>query len=164
MIRIPDPRGPRSRKLIGGTLALAVTIVGGFEGARLVAYRDSVGIPTICYGETRGVHMGDRATAAQCKAQFSAALGDFATHMEHCIRDPAKIPDKSYVAFLSLAYNIGTGGFCASSVARDINAGNLPRACDDILRYDHAGGRELAGLTIRRRKERSLCIDGLEGR
>ncbi|OJU12766.1 MAG: hypothetical protein BGN85_08885 [Alphaproteobacteria bacterium 64-11] len=160
---IPRPPDPRGRKLIGATLALAIATVGGFEGVRYVAYRDSVGIPTICYGETRGVHMGDRASAAECKRQFTAALGDFASRMNACLVDPASIPDKSYVAFLSLAYNIGTGAFCRSSVARDVNSGRLAKACDDVLLYDHAGGRRLAGLTIRRRKERALCMLGIGG-
>ena len=47
-------------KKSAGLAAVAIAIVGGFEGLRTVAYRDQVNIPTICFGETRGVQMGDR--------------------------------------------------------------------------------------------------------
>ena len=50
---------------------IAVGIVGGFEGLRTKAYRDVVGVPTICFGETRGVKMGDTATDAQIGATGS---------------------------------------------------------------------------------------------
>ena len=49
-------------------LAAAVALVSGFEGLRNYAYRDPVGIPTICFGETRGVHMGDYKTTQEGKA------------------------------------------------------------------------------------------------
>ena len=51
-----------------GWLAVAVSVVGGFEGLRQSAYLDPVSIPTICYGETRGVKLGDTRTKAECDA------------------------------------------------------------------------------------------------
>ena len=59
---------PSRRKAIA--LALAVALAAPAEGLRQVAYRDPVGIPTICFGSTRNVHMGDTATVEQCKTLF----------------------------------------------------------------------------------------------
>ena len=46
--------------------ALAIAIAAPAEGLRQVAYRDPVGITTICFGSTKGVKMGDTATFEQC--------------------------------------------------------------------------------------------------
>lgn len=141
--------------------ALAVAVVGGYEGLRTKAYRDVVGIPTVCFGETRGVKMGDTYTVDECKAMLGDGLTEFEADIRRCLVAPDKIPDKPYVAFLSLSYNIGIGAFCRSTVARKANAGDIRGACDAILAWDKAGGRVIAGLTTRRQGERKLCLEGL---
>lgn len=151
-----------SKARIAGLAGLAVAVVGGFEGLRTVAYYDPPGIPTICYGETRGVKMGDTATEAECKARLIATLGEFSGQIDRCL--PAKLPDPTYVAFLSAAYNIGPQAFCGSSMARKAIAGDLRGACDALLMWDKttiAGVRaRLPGLTRRREEERTLCLKG----
>lgn len=47
--------------------ATAIALIGSWEGLRTVAYRNIVGIPTVCFGGTRGVKMGDRYTVDECK-------------------------------------------------------------------------------------------------
>lgn len=141
--------------------ALAVAVVGGYEGLRTKAYRDVVGIPTVCFGETRGVKMGDAYTVEECRAMLGDGLVEFEAGVRKCLTAPDRIPDKPYVAFLSLSYNIGTGAFCGSTVARKANAGDLRGACDAILAWNKAGGRVIAGLTTRRQGERKLCLEGL---
>lgn len=154
----------RLRK-IGGRLtiagSLAIGLIGGFEGLRTRAYLDVVGVPTVCFGETRGVKLGDSYTVDQCKAMLGDALVEFEAGMRACLTAPDRIPDKSYVAFLSLAYNIGNGAFCRSSVARHANAGNLREACNRMLAFNKAGGKVIQGLVKRREAERKLCLQGL---
>lgn len=154
--------GNKRKVLTGSLLAAAIALVGGYEGLRTHAYRDATGIPTICFGETRGVHMGDRKTVAQCREMLGDSLREFSRKIDACLPNSARIPDKSYEAFLSLAYNIGAGGFCRSSVARQINRGNLKLACEYISLYDRAGGRYNQGLANRRAQEKKLCLEGLE--
>jgi lysozyme len=148
-------------RLRKGTVAgaLAVAVVGGFEGYRATAYQDAIGVPTICYGETKNVHLGERRTKADCDATLLARLDEFAGHVERCVK--RRMSDKVEVAFVSLAYNIGAGAFCGSSVARLYNAGETRAACDAMMRFNRAGGRVLSGLTSRRKRERSLCLEGL---
>lgn len=141
--------------------AAAIALVGSWEGLRTVSYRDVVGIPTVCFGETRGVKMGDRYTVDECKAMLGDALGDFEQGMRACLKNPDAIPAKSYVAFLSAAYNIGNRAFCNSSMARKANAGDLRGACDALMNWNKAGGRVVKGLTNRRAEERRICIEGL---
>lgn len=154
----------RLRKVgVGLTVAgsLAVGLVGGFEGMRTHAYRDVVGVPTVCFGETRGVKMGDTYTVEECKAMLGDALADFETNMRKCLVNPDAIPDKPYVAFLSLSYNIGVGAFCHSTLVKKANAGDIRGACNEFPKWNKAGGRAIKGLTVRRTEERQLCLSGI---
>lgn len=148
-------------KKSGALMAAAVALVGAWEGLRTVAYRDVVGIPTVCFGETRGVKMGDRYTVDECKAMLGDALAEFETGMRKCLKSPDTIPAKSYTAFLSLSYNIGTGAFCRSTVARRANAGDIRGACNAIPMWNKAGGRVVKGLVNRRADEQRICLEGL---
>lgn len=141
--------------------AAAIALVGAWEGLRLTSYRDVIGVWTVCYGETRGVKPGMRFTKQQCGDMLIDGLEQFEAGMRACLRNPDVIPDKTYVAFLSLSYNIGTGAFCKSSIARKANAGDLRGACDALMLYTRAGGKEIKGLVNRRVDERRLCIEGL---
>lgn len=149
---------------IGMTVAgsLAVGLVGGFEGMRTRAYIPIPGdVPTVCFGETRGVKMGDTHTPAECRAMLGNALVEFETNMRRCLVAPDRLPDKPYVAMLSLSYNIGSRAFCGSTVARKANAGDLRGACDAFTAWNKAGGRVVRGLVNRRAEERKLCLEGV---
>jgi len=150
-------------KKSGALAAAAVAIVGAWEGLRTVAYKDVVGIPTVCFGETRGVKMGDRYTVEECKAMLGDALIEFETGMRACLTNPDSIPEKSYVAFLSLSYNIGVRAFCGSTVARRANAGDIKGACEAIPAWNRAGGRVVKGLVNRRADELRICRQGITG-
>lgn len=150
-----------SRLKKGSALAAAaIALVGAWEGLRTVAYRDVVGIPTVCFGETRGVEMGDRYTVEECKAMLGDALVEFETGMRACLKAPDMIPAKSYVSFLSVSYNIGTRAFCNSTIARRANAGDIRGACNAIPAWNKAGGRVVKGLVNRRAEEQRICLEG----
>lgn len=141
--------------------ALAVTVIGGAEGLRQSAYPDPAtrGNPwTICYGHTGGVKPGERASMEECKALLIADMDKEGDAIEKCVPSLATAPVERYVASLSLSHNIGSGGFCRSSIASDLNAGRIREACDAFLRYNRAAGFVMPGLTARRKKERELCM------
>lgn len=142
--------------------AVVVSLVGGWEGYRSSAYYDPVGIPTICFGETRGVKIGMTKTRAECEGMFTERLIEHEKGMVGCLSNPAAIPDKTYGAFLSFTYNVGIGAFCKSTLAKKANAGDLRGACDQLLRWTRARGRVLRGLENRRKAERELCLAGLK--
>ena len=101
---------------------------------------------------------GLRFTKVQCDSKLAGSLAEHERGMRSCLADPDSLPDKIYVADLSLTYNIGVGAFCRSSIARKTNAGDLRGTCDAISLYNKAGGRTVLGLTNRRTKERLLCL------
>ena len=140
---------------------LAVAVISHFEGLRTKAYLDSVSVPTICWGHTRGVRLGDEKTKEECKELLGEDLLKYEAYMVKCLDNPAAIPDKVYVATLSLVYNIGPGNFCKSSIRRYLNQGNYRAACNRFPVFNRAGGRPLKGLTYRRGEEKKLCLEGL---
>lgn len=158
------PMHPAVRRLsiVGVTaVMLAVPVVSQFEGRWLVAKPDMLayGIPTVCFGETEGVKVGDRYTPQQCADMLAKKLPRYAMEIEACIFVP--ISAKTEASFISFSYNIGTHGFCHSGTARHLNAGDYRGACDAMLAWDRAGGRVVQGLKNRRLKERNLCMEGL---
>lgn len=138
----------------------AITLVKNFEGYRPNAYRDSVGVPTICFGETRGVRMGDKKTKAECEKMLGNRLIEFETEMRKCLRNPDALPDPVYISSLSFTYNVGSKAFCNSSVRYYLNEGKIRKACDSFLNFTRAGKTYPPGLLKRRQEERALCLKG----
>ncbi|SFK99037.1 lysozyme [Pseudovibrio ascidiaceicola] len=150
-------------RLTGWVVALVVALVGAWEGLRTTAYHDIIGKPTICYGETKGVKMGDTATKAQCDTMLIKSLKRHEAGMRKCLNNPDKIPIRTYVAFVSLTYNIGVGNFCRSTARSRLNAGDWAGACKAATWFNRAGGRKVQGLVNRRQDEYKLCMQGAKG-
>lgn len=145
--------------------ALAVSFIGGAEGLRQTAYPDPAtrGHPwTVCYGHTgKDVTPGVHKSLEECKALLLRDLDERAgDYIEGCIPALQTAPPGRYVAVLSLAHNIGAAGVCHSSVARDLNAGRVVAACNDLLKFNRAAGFVMPGLTRRREREREMCLQG----
>jgi lysozyme len=149
---------------IAAAVILAAPVAMHFEGLRTRPYRDPVGIPTVCYGETQ---LAMRTyTPDQCAAMLrSRQARDYAPAVLRCapaLADPRR--RLAFAASIDFAYNAGAGGFCHSSMARAFNAGQFVAGCRAFLLYDkaHVRGRVvvLAGLARRRAAESSLCLKG----
>ena len=147
-----------------GVLVAAAAFVGPWEGERTEAYLDRIASPpvwTVCYGETRGVGPGDRYTPAECRAMLMDALDDFYQPLIRCIPTLPQQPEGVQVALVSWAYNVGVGAACGSTLARRANAGDWRAACNELPRWNKAGGREVRGLTNRRAAEQRMCLEAI---
>lgn len=67
------------------------------------------------------------------------------------------------MALVSWSYNVGTGAACGSTLAKKANAGDWQGACNQLRRWDKAGGKPVKGLTNRRAAETKLCLNALKG-
>jgi GH24 family phage-related lysozyme (muramidase) len=137
---------------------IKVTHVRGNQ--HLDAYLDIVKIPTICDGDTKGVKMGMRETPEGCARRLEAQLIAHAEPVVGCVPG-LKGRTNQVVAMVSLAYNVGVGAVCKSTAAKLFNAGRWREGCAAMLRFNKAGGRVVAGLDNRRRREYAVCIRGL---
>jgi lysozyme len=138
--------------------ASAVALVGlaVHEGYRENAYLDIVGVPTIGYGTTEGVKIGDRTDPIKALERALSDMQKFEGAIKQCVKVP--LHQHEYDAYLSLSYNIGSGAFCSSTLVKLLNQMRYSEACDQILRWNRAGGKVVRGLTIRREKEHKQCL------
>lgn len=148
-----------------GTAAAAILFmtVPAHEGEVLTTYIDPVGIATVCYGDTTPAMAfpGATYTRQECLRSLERQLIAHAEPVLECLDiDPEQFPNQT-AAFVSLAYNIGSGAFCRSTVAKRWRAGDYAGACEAIEMWRYAKGKELPGLVRRRADERRLCESGL---
>lgn len=144
---------------LSSVLVSAGGIVAYFEGKSNQSYLDPVGIWTICYGETSGVARGQYKTDEQCLESLAYELAHHNKGIEKVVKVP--ISEKEHAAYLSFTYNVGVGAFQRSTLLRKLNSGDRLGACNELLKWDKAGGKVLNGLTKRRQAENKLCKEGV---
>ena len=121
------------------------------EGLRLVAYRDAAGVPTIGYGHTKDVRMGDHISAYWARELLKKDIED----TERAVNElgVAQTPGQ-LDALTSLAFNIGIGRLKASTLLRVIRDGGTKQQIKkEFKRWVYAGGQRLRGLELRREWE-----------
>ena len=142
--------------------ALALSAAGLVHIVIGEGYREAAYIPvpgdkvTIGFGTTEGVRLGDKITPPKALERSLADIDKFEGAIKQCVKVP--LYQREYDALVSLAYNIGSGAFCKSTLVRLLNAGDYAGACDQILAWDKFKGKPLAGLTKRRQQEYRMCI------
>jgi lysozyme len=159
---IPPAKGKATAKksltaLVGaGAAGILVTFVPQFEGMILRGYKDPIGIVTACAGHTKTAVFGRAYTLEECNTLLDQDLASHAAGTMKCITVPTSVGERA--AYVSFAYNVGTGAFCKSTLVRKLNAGDRVGACNELLRWTKAGGKELKGLVRRRQAELELCL------
>ena len=143
--------------------ALACGIAAPCEGLRQYVYKDPVGIPTYCFGETKNPIPGKHYTTEECKALLNDHMLQAVDQVERCAPDA---PISVLGAFGSAVYNLGPRLACDpahSTAARLLSEGKWPEACEQLPKWNKAtapGGVliTLPGLTKRRLMERDACL------
>lgn len=145
------------RTLAGMALsASALVSILLHEGYSDKAYAPVKGdVPTIGFGTTGGVKMGDTIKPPQAVARALVDVQKFEGALKQCVKVP--LHQYEYDAYVSLSYNIGSKAFCGSTLVRALNAGDYAGACLQVLRWDKFKGKPLAGLTKRRQAEYQQC-------
>lgn len=113
---------------------------------------------TYGFGTTEGVKPGDTIAPPKALERKLRDVQKFEGAIKRCVQVP--LSQNEYDAYVSLAYNIGDGAFCSSTLVRLLNAGDYAGACQQILRWDRFKGQQVRGLTLRRQREYETCISG----
>ena len=143
-------------------IALSTPFIAKWEGLSLVAYKDIVGVPTVCYGETRGVTMSDRYTKQQCEDMLKASVAEYYNKLKPYMTNP-DIPIGVQASLLELAYNVGIGAAGRSTMMKLANQGKYEEACRELDKWVKAGGGRVQGLVNRRAESKTkLCLVGLK--
>lgn len=137
-----------------GLIALALA-----EGLRLGAYYDSVGVPTIGYGETKNVKMGDKTTPEKALVRLLVSADDeHGRGMRKCIGDEIEMTQVEHDWHLHFTYNIGVAGYCRSNTLKLLKEGNHEGACRAM-----AGWMKPPEIRGRRELEIAGCLKGVLG-
>lgn len=141
--------------------AALVASLAGYEGYREHAYLDAVGVPTVGFGATAGVRMGDRTDPVRAVQRLAADADAHAREAGRCMGE-VPLYQHEFDAYASLAYNIGAPAFCGSTLVKRLKSSppDYPGACRELLRWVHADGKRLPGLVKRRADEYRLCTEG----
>lgn len=147
------------RIAVAGLMLSAMTLVGVAtqEGYKEAAYIPVPGdVPTIGFGSTKGVHMGDKTTPVRSLIRLMDEVeGTYANGVKRCVTVP--LHQYEFGAYVSLTYNIGVSAFCKSTIVKKLNSGDYAGACAGISDWNKAGGKVLKGLVNRRKAERDMC-------
>jgi len=148
--------GTKIRVAVGGLAISASALVGLAvnEGYLGTAYRDIGGVPTIGFGETQGVQMGQKTDPVRALIKLNESATNITRQAMACVTVP--LSQGEYDAYVSFSYNLGAGSFC-KYIAPVLNKLEYDAACQKILLFDHVGTQKIAGLTRRRQEEFSKC-------
>ncbi len=129
-------------------------LIKSFEGLRLSAYRCPADIPTIGYGTTAGVKMGDTITKERAEVLLRADVKRFEDQVLRLVKVP--LTQGQLDALVSFTYNLGAENLSNSTLLRLLNEGDYKGAAAQFDRWTKAGGKVLPGLVRRRAAERAL--------
>ncbi|QKV20227.1 lysozyme [Oricola thermophila] len=155
---------------LAGAIAVATTaLIQPWEGREYVAYRDIVGVLTICDGDTQNVRPGMVETDAGCDERTHRRITrEFVPALRKCVATFDAAPVSWQAAAISLSWNIGTGAFCSSTAARRARSSDWLGSCEAMTWFNRAGGKRIRGLVLRRTTgdaerigEYELCVEGL---
>lgn len=131
-------------------------LIQSFEGLRLEAYQDSVGIWTIGYGAIGPeIKKGLKWTQQQAEDRFDKDVERFCQGVEAMTKS-VTLSDNQFAALVSFAFNLGLGRLQGSTLLKKVLAKDWTAAKQEFLKWDKAGGQVVAGLTRRRRAESDL--------
>lgn len=131
-------------------------IIKKWEGLRLKAYLCPAGVPTIGYGHTYNVKMGQTISVAQAEM----FLDHDYQNAEEQVLSLVKVPltENQLGALTSFVFNLGSGNLRISTLLRKLNQGDYTSAAEEFNKWVFAGGKKLNGLVKRRAEERELFI------
>lgn len=158
----------RSRNALAALTLSAAALVGlvlqeGYTDHAIIPVKGDV--PTLGFGTTDGVEIGDTTTPPKALARALADLQKFEGALKMCVTVP--LHQHEYDALVGFSYNVGSGAFCRSTLVKKLNAGDYPGACRELLRWTYFQGKNCAapensrlcgGLAKRRQNEYRQCM------
>ncbi len=123
-------------------------------------------IPTLGFGSTTGVKIGDTTTPVRA---IQRAAKELDTVYEAAVKRCAPVPmhQAEYDVYVDMTYNIGPAAFCSSTMASRLREGDYAGACNQILQWKRAAGYDCStpgnkrcwGLWERRLQSHAKCME-----
>lgn len=136
--------------------AVGLLTIAQWEGFSDKAYIPVAGdVPTIGFGSTEGVKMGDTITVPKALERLMRDVGVAESAIGRCVKVP--LSQSEYDAFTSFAFNVGGEAFCSSTLVKKLNEGDYDGACKELERWVFVQKKRVEGLANRRADEYKLC-------
>lgn len=136
-------------------------LIAKHEGFRGKPYLCPARIPTIGYGNTyypdgkRVTLLDKEITEQQGFEMFKEIADRFARKVSRLVTSP--INQNQFNALVSFAYNVGMGNLMKSTLLKKVNANHNDFTIrNEFMKWNRANGKELRGLTLRRRDEANI--------
>ena len=134
-----------------------ISLLKKFEGCMLDAYLCSAGVPTIAYGRTKDVTMGDTCTQEEAEMWLEEELQEYEGYVNEMVTVP--LEQCEFDALVCWTYNLGPNNLRSSTLLKVLNEGKKNEVPAQMRRWNKAGGEVLQGL-VRRREAESLLWQG----
>ena len=134
-----------------------ISLLKKFAGCKLEAYLDAVDVPTIAYGRTKEVQMGDTCTQQQAEDWLEEELVEYEGYVEKAVTVP--LEQNQFDALVSWTYNLGPSNLNKSTALKLLNMSEYDGVPAQLKRWNKAGGKVLDGL-VRRREAEALLFKG----
>jgi len=160
---INKPRSAVAVLALSAAALVGIVLHEGYTDRAVIPVKGDV--PTIGFGTTEGVKLGDKTTPPEALARALRDVQKFEGALKSCVTVP--LAQHEYDAFVRFAYNVGSSAFCKSTLVRKLNTGDYAGACAELLRWRFFQGKDCAapenarlcgGLATRRQAEYRLCI------
>lgn len=139
--------------------AKGIAVIKNYEGFRAQAYLDTGKVPTIGYGTTKGVKMGQTITMAEAELALKRDVSSAEATVTKSVT--VKLNQDQFDALVSFVYNVGSGNFRSSTLLSLLNQGHYDLAAQQFVRWNRDNGRIIDGLTRRRKAEAALFSTGV---
>jgi lysozyme len=155
-------------KILRAAVVTAALTAAGYGG--IIAYEGWEGVarppvqgdvPTVGFGSTRHadgqpVQAGETITPPAAVRLSRAHIAKDESRLKTCFGPETLIAPHEWDAFVSLAYNVGVGNVCASTIPRRLRAGDYAGACAVILDF----GKYCSQPRLRKAAGKSVCPPG----
>lgn len=158
-----NPRIAIAALSLSAAALVGLVVKEGYTDTAVIPTKGDV--PTVGFGSTVGVKMGDRTTPVRA---LQRAMSELDTVYEAAVKRcaPAPMHQAEYDVYVDMAYNIGAGAFCSSTMARKLREGDYIGACNQILQWRRAAGYDCStpgnnrcwGLWERRLQLHAQCM------
>jgi len=129
-------------------------LIKKWEGCKLQAYLDGGSVPTIGYGHTKDVKLGNTCTQQQAEEWLDKELNEFVFGILSLTN--VGLNPNQLAAITSFVYNVGINAYKNSTLLKLLHQGRFLEASDQFERWNKDNGQVIVGLTNRRLDEKRV--------
>lgn len=135
-------------------------LVCASEKCYLRAYLCPAGIPTLGWGHTKGIKLGDTCSQQQADLWLTQDLNDAEAMVSLLVKVP--LTQGQFDALVDFVFNLGAGKFANSTLLKLLNQGNYTAAAAQFKLWTHSGAQVLPGLVKRRAAETDMFLNSMK--